>query len=323
VLDHESRVDRVGDRTLVEVVVENATTVDRRVRVENRLDGRVEPPRESGVPAPGWDEDGYAGVVPADDRLTLGYACAAPPADPPVAVHDEGRPDDEADETTAADAVRLLGDHAPPADAVSVEAGRDGAATGQEDVAGDGGTTRAEGAVGDEGANGADDSSSDAASAPSQSTDSPPEPVAAMVDRLDDWRAATGSTATTDGVPDVDGSARDGPAPADPSPPPAADPAEPRDERTPTAPDDLPPAVASWVADARARVADAEALAAGDLQTVARVAEERGGAAEAAALAERLDDDERALRALAAAAEDLADRAAAAEVPVAALRRLS
>lgn len=303
-LAHECRVDRAGDRTLVEVVVANETTVDRRVRVENCLDGRVEPPRENGVPTPGWDDEGYTGVVPANGRLTLGYACAAPPTDPPVAVRDEGRPaeGDDADEPTAADAVRLLDDHAPPADAVPV----DGAEAS------------------DPATNGDTDGSS---------ADEPPAPVTAMVDRLDEGDA-TSDTAPADGTEPADAApATDSTGPnerAEPSavPPDAISPPEPTEEAadpspSEAAPDDLPPAAASWFADVRGRVADAETLAAGDLAAVARVVDERGGAAEAAALDAALADDEERLRALATELEALADRAAEAAVPVAALRRLS
>jgi hypothetical protein len=274
VLDHDCRLDRVGERTLVEVAVTNETAVDRRVRVENRLDGPVEPPREGGSPAPGWDDDGYTGVVPADDRLTLGYACRAPPTEPAVAVHDEGRPDDERDETTAADAARLLGDGAPPADAVPVE--------------GDGVTS-----------------------------DDPPAPVAAMAETLDGP-----SDGSPDGAaePSTPVEVRDDPVDRDADDPTVTDPAS----SAPTDDDpDLPPAVETWLDDAAGRVDDAETLATGDLAAVARVAEARGGAEGAVALADALAADERALRALAARAERLADRAADAAVPVEALRSLS
>jgi hypothetical protein len=279
VLDHECRLDRAGERTLVEVVVENETTVDRRVRVANRLDAPVEPPREGGAPAPGWDEDGWTGVVPADGRLTLGYACASPPAEPAVTVTDEGRPDDETAAATPRDAVRLLGDAAPPAEAVPD----------------------------------AEDPDPD-----------PPAPVAAMTERLDEDASTAGD------APAADAEASDG-ASADPGVPDDSPtvPAQSDGTETPARPDGndgddpLPAAVASWLDGVTGRVDDAERVASGDLATVARVAETRGGAAATAALAGRLAADERALRALAARAERLADRAAGVEVPAEALRRLS
>lgn len=100
--------------------------VARRVRVEQRLDGPVWPPRRQGRPEPGWDEAGYEGVVPPDDGLVLGYATPAPPAGDPVAVEerevvtqDDGDDGDDAPE--AADGVlQRLGDPAPPRDAVAL-----------------------------------------------------------------------------------------------------------------------------------------------------------------------------------------------------------
>lgn len=113
-----SALDGRDDVTLVTVDLRNPSPVDRRIRVSNRLDGRVLPPRRGGVPESGWDEDGFTGVVPADSRRVLGYACSAPACRPPVSVTDEGRADGDGAETTATDAVRELGDAQPPSDAV-------------------------------------------------------------------------------------------------------------------------------------------------------------------------------------------------------------
>ncbi|MEF8856707.1 MAG: hypothetical protein V5A16_04730, partial [Haloplanus sp.] len=74
-------------------------------------------PRRAGVPESGWDDEGFAGVVPADGRRSLGYACPAPAKRPPVSVVDEGRADGDESETTAV-AVRELGDPRPPSDAI-------------------------------------------------------------------------------------------------------------------------------------------------------------------------------------------------------------
>ena len=124
---------------LVAVTLRNDTAVAVRVRVENDLDGPVLPPRREGVPAAGWDEDGFTGTVPADSRLGIGYACPTAdgdaaevtPSDPgpnsdpdpgvaPVSLDvlgpadaDEPREPDHVD-----DAVRALGRATPPADAV-------------------------------------------------------------------------------------------------------------------------------------------------------------------------------------------------------------
>jgi len=81
-LDWET--ERTDGVTLVRLYV--TSEYRRHVRVENRLDGPVWPPRREGQPAAGWDGDTYEGVVTPDDRLVAGYATPAPPADPPAAV---------------------------------------------------------------------------------------------------------------------------------------------------------------------------------------------------------------------------------------------
>lgn len=86
---------------------------------------------------------------------------------------------------------------------------------------------------------------------------------------------------------------------------------------------DLPPDVADWLAAVEARVARAERLDAAGVREATAALAEAGGADGAAALDDRLDDDEARLRALAERAAALADRAATADVPAAALRRLA
>ena len=124
---------------LVAVTLRNDTAVAVRVRVENGLDGPVLPPRREGVPAAGWDEDGFTGTVPANSQVGIGYACPTADGDaaevtpsdpgpnsdpdpgvPPVSLDvlgpadaDEPRESDHVD-----DAVRALGRATPPADAV-------------------------------------------------------------------------------------------------------------------------------------------------------------------------------------------------------------
>ena len=102
--------------TLVRLLVTSETT--ERVRVTNCLDGPVWPPRREGVPAEGWDEDGFEGVVGADERLVLGYACPAPPYDPPARVTALGA-EESGTVVTAREVVRSLGDPCPPRDAVA------------------------------------------------------------------------------------------------------------------------------------------------------------------------------------------------------------
>jgi hypothetical protein len=111
-------VSRVDDATLVRVHVTNTLSVPRTVRLENRLDAPVLPPRRRGVPAVGWDDEGLTRRVPADGRVSVGYACRAPPETPPVAADDD--PTDGTAEGAPLDrALRSLGDHAPPRSVVS------------------------------------------------------------------------------------------------------------------------------------------------------------------------------------------------------------
>jgi len=121
--------ERSDGVTLVSLVV----AADRpcRVCVENRLDGPVWPPRRRGQPATGWDGDAFAGRVPADGRLTVGYATPARPDEPPAEVvsttpveRSDGAADSSAPgpapavESTPAGVVRDLGDPVVPRDSV-------------------------------------------------------------------------------------------------------------------------------------------------------------------------------------------------------------
>lgn len=113
--------------TLVTARLHNETPVDRRVRLRNRLDGPVMPPRTEGVPEAGWDDDGYETVVPADSTLAVGYACPVPESaecDPPLVVDADERATGDLErgvanpETEAEAVVRRLGRAVPPRDAV-------------------------------------------------------------------------------------------------------------------------------------------------------------------------------------------------------------
>jgi len=89
----------------------------RRVRLANECPGPVWPPREDGLPAPGWDDGGWEGVLAPGEVRPLGYATPGEPSEPPVSVAwteraaDGGPPD-------VADAVAEFGDPRPPRDAV-------------------------------------------------------------------------------------------------------------------------------------------------------------------------------------------------------------
>lgn len=99
--------------TLVTVRLRNERATDRRVRVRNRLEGPVLPPRRNNEPEAGWDRDGVTSVVPAGERVSLGYACPAERESPPAVIEWVDAEDPE-QEPTVADALRRLGDARPP-----------------------------------------------------------------------------------------------------------------------------------------------------------------------------------------------------------------
>jgi hypothetical protein len=100
--------------TLVRACLRNDRATDRRVRLRNRLDGPVLPPRRHGTPEAGWDRDGVTTVVPADETVSVGYACPAPTSEPPVVVAEAGAATGETSDSTAEASLRELGDHRPP-----------------------------------------------------------------------------------------------------------------------------------------------------------------------------------------------------------------
>ncbi|WP_415379430.1 hypothetical protein [Halosimplex sp. TS25] len=126
-------LERSDGVTLVGLVV--AAERPCRVRVENRLDGPVWPPRRRGQPADGWEDGAFTGEVSADGRLTIGYATPASPEEPPAEVvatepaTDPGRGGTDetaraspvpAVDSTPAGVVRALGNPVVPRDGVPV-----------------------------------------------------------------------------------------------------------------------------------------------------------------------------------------------------------
>lgn len=86
----------------------------------------------------------------------------------------------------------------------------------------------------------------------------------------------------------------------------------------------VPDDVSRWLTTVARRVAHAEGLAAADsVQTATEAVRDAGGMAGVRAVAARAESDERSLRALARRADRLADRRAAATVPIDTLRRLA
>lgn len=125
--------DRVAGVTLVECRI--ASDVAQRVTVEPTHDEPIWPPRRQGVPARGWHDDGWTGVVPADGHRALGYATPVEPDGQPARIAATDRP--AADESlTARDVVRSLGDPTPTRDAVPPDEsdGSSTVATGSPEV---------------------------------------------------------------------------------------------------------------------------------------------------------------------------------------------
>ncbi|MFD1633460.1 hypothetical protein ACOZ4L_09710 [Haloplanus ruber] len=253
-----TRLDGRDDVALVTVELHNPSPVDRRVRVTNCLSGPVLPPRRAGVPERGWDPDGFAGVVPAGDRRTLGYACPAPDERPPVEVRDEGRARAEASASTAAAAIRGLDAARPPADALP-----------------DASAARGAGAAG---------------AAMETGTGERPD---------DEAVSQNGDASASDGIPSATGT----------------DPAASSDDPT-----TVPPAVTAWLAAAERRIERGEQLTDASAETVAAAID---GTDDLATLDEAVAADAERLRAVSARAARLAERAAAVDVPYAALRRLA
>jgi hypothetical protein len=114
----EWSVDAHDGVTLVALQLTNAGTT-RRVRVENRLDGPVWYPRRAGRPETGWSEDGFSGTVDAGATVALGYACPAPPREPPAELVTGDATEEGEAAPSAIDVLREFGDPRPPRDAVT------------------------------------------------------------------------------------------------------------------------------------------------------------------------------------------------------------
>jgi len=149
-LEVDTTTRRVGGVTFVGIRLDNPGPTARRARLANRLDGPVLPPRRRGTPEPGWDAAGLTVTVPAGGSRQRGYACPAPPADPPVAVAAvEPAGDAATDSPQGSTAARRdLPSARPPPDAVAApvpDGGRgpgagsnSGSGSGTEDGEGDG-----------------------------------------------------------------------------------------------------------------------------------------------------------------------------------------
>jgi hypothetical protein len=115
------RTTRRDGVTFAHVVVENASSERRRVRLAVECDGALWPPRRQGIPMAGWDEDAVTVTVAAGGSRGLGFATPVDANAVAVAVEDEtgrGRMDDavttDAEVPSVDGVVRALGAFAPP-----------------------------------------------------------------------------------------------------------------------------------------------------------------------------------------------------------------
>lgn len=268
---------RTDDATLVTVQVTNTHAAPRTVRLENRLDGSVLPPRRRGVAETGWDENGLTRCVPGEGQVSVGYACHASPETPPVEIHDQ--PSDATDDDTPLDrALRSLGDHAPPRSVVSADA-----STGPDPPSGPDSPRRPASAPPVEPANVDDGPSTESASEDDGHTTEP---------------------ANDDGGHSVAETAFDASGEGCGLVPPTVD--------SPS--EAVPPTVTAWFRAVEARLAVADRLA-GDVEEATPVVASLGGRAGVEVLATTLEADAAALARVATRASELAERVDEADVP--------
>lgn len=121
-MDLEYATEEHADITLVTVDLENTHRRPRYVEIVAELDAPILPPREDGYPAQGWDDTGYQGTVDPGAHLVLGFACPAPPTDPPVTIETVEPTTEPSQPRSPGDIVRELGDPRPPTAVVDPEA---------------------------------------------------------------------------------------------------------------------------------------------------------------------------------------------------------
>lgn len=269
--------------------VHNAAAVPRRVRVRNRIDGPVLPPRRSGVPESGWDAAGVTLRLEPNERRGVGFAVVASTdgrtADPPVEIAAVDPIDDrDAPAVTADAAVRSLGDHRPPRDVLADPERAEPAVTAGTDP----GTRIPESPAetGDADERAADASAEDHGPAQPGDRDAPRSPT----DCTGDPTNRRGSRSRSDDRGTV-------PAGVD--------------------------ALGDRLERVERRVDRAERLTDADLGTATEAVGRLGGVAAVASLEERVANDAAALRRLSERASSLAARAEATDVPTDALERLA
>lgn len=275
----------VDETTLVTARVTNTLEHPRQVRIDNRLDGPVSPPRRRGVPeaneALNWDADGASVSVAPGETVSVGYACQAPPQTPPVTVDDGA---DVSDPDPVERALCSLGDHAPPRAALPADA--DSAAANPL-------------------------SEVDATHAAERAGDSA-DAVEAEVEATDETENGSADETPSRSEPTPAGPILEGPN-AERRPTPAADSSVSPPAATAES-DDLPHTVTAWFGAVEARLETAAKLSTA-VDEATPVIASLGGRVGLATLAATMQSDEEALRRVAEQATVLADRLEETDVP--------
>lgn len=295
-IDLDWRVHETDDVALVAAVVENEAPTPRRIVLDPRIDGPVLPPRRRGLPERGWTDEGFAGVVPAEGRLALGFASRGELEDPPVAVVDGGRASRDgataagADDPTPTAVLRNLGSPIPPRDAVP-----DGVTGWGSSLADRSGSSVVE--LSEASHEQSESSHERSGSSREQSASSREHCSPSSRDRRSEAPRGRGISTGSPGPGERDCPATRG----------------------------LPDTVVDWLDDVATRVDRADRLVEGrTLEEAATAVEAAGGLAAVERLVDALGADQAALRAVADRATELADDCERREdVPVDAYRALS
>ena len=301
----ETDATRLDGVVLVTCRLHNRTTTPRAVRLRDELPGETLPPRRDGVPERGWDDDTYTAVVPPETTHAVGYASTSdgPLPDTPatlVAVDDPATLVDTDDRV--GHARRELADWAPPAEILPQRLVADGGPT-------DGETSDREAVDGEA----SDGETSDREAVDGEASDGETSDEGASED------AETANTGTTkDGETGTESGCHSSSAANTVALTPVGGSDD--TDRAPFADGAIPTVVAAYL-DAAAERIDRAAATAEGVQAATDALRDTHHTP--VTLEQAVARDEAALRALAERAATLADRAAAASVPVDSLRRLS
>lgn len=82
----ETNAERTNEVTTVRVVITNTHSTPQTVRLRNRLEGPIWPPRRNSVVDPRWDDGIWEATIRPHRSRGIGFASPAPPTDPLVEV---------------------------------------------------------------------------------------------------------------------------------------------------------------------------------------------------------------------------------------------